>query len=127
MRQEYITIGAFEFAADVHIIKLKLESEGIAVFLKDENIVNTDPAISHAIGGVKLQVYSKDREKAMAIYDSIRSYAKDNKGQLITCPNCKAKRSEIFYARKGLFHKLFPFLEPRKYRCLQCQMITKPS
>lgn len=127
MKQEFFTIGAFEFPADVQIIKLKLESEGIPVFLKDENTINTDPLISQAIGGVKLQVYSKDREKAMNIYNSIRRYAQDNNGQLISCPNCKAQRSEVYYARKGLFFKLFPFLEPKKYRCLQCQMITKPT
>ena len=42
MKQEFYTLGAFEFAADVQIIKGKLESEGIPVFLKDENTINTD-------------------------------------------------------------------------------------
>ncbi len=127
MKQEFYILGSFEFPADVQIIKLKLESEGIPVFLKDENTINTDPLISQAIGGVKLQVYSKDREKAMSIYNSIRNYARDTDGNLIRCPNCKAERSEIYYSRKGIFYKLFPFLEPKKYRCLQCHMITKPS
>ncbi|MDC6351061.1 DUF2007 domain-containing protein [Zeaxanthinibacter sp. PT1] len=127
MSDRLITIGTFEYVADVQIVKAKLEYEGIPVFLKDETILATDPLISAAIGGVKLQVYSSDRERALEIYDEIRSYAKDEEGNPVTCPNCKAQRSEVYYSRKKILHRLFPFLEPVKYRCLKCQMITKPN
>jgi len=126
MKQEFYTLGAFEFVADVQIIKGKLESEGIPVFLKDENILNSDPLISNAIGGVKLQVYTKDKETALAIYNEIRNYAQDADGNPIVCPNCKAEKSEVFYDRKSVFYKLFPFFEKRKYKCTNCQMITRP-
>ena len=126
MVNEFYTIGSFEYPADVQIIKGRLESEGIRVFLRDENTLNTDPLISQAIGGVKLQVYTKDKDKAVAIYDEIRSYALDDNGDPVICPNCKAQRSEVYYARKGIFNKLFPFFEKKKYRCLQCNMITQP-
>lgn len=127
MKQELVTIGSFEYLADVQVIRSKLESEGIEVFLKDENILATDPLISSAIGGVKLQVFNKDQERAMEIFDELRGYATDAHGNPITCPNCKAQRSEQYYHRKKLLHKLFPFLEPVKYRCLNCGMITKPT
>lgn len=126
MSETFYTIASFEFTADVQIVKGKLESEGIAVFLKDENTLNSDPLISHAIGGVKLQVYESQREKALAIYNEIRSYALDENNEPVVCPNCKAKKSEICYSRKGIFYKLFPFFEPRKYRCTQCGIITAP-
>ena len=61
MESEFHTLGSFEFPADVQIIKGKLESEGIMVFLRDETTINSDPLISTAIGGVKLQVYTKDQ------------------------------------------------------------------
>jgi DNA-directed RNA polymerase subunit RPC12/RpoP len=127
MEQEFFTIGAFEYVADVQIIRTKLESEGITVFLRDEYTLNTDPLISSAIGGVKLQVYSRDRDRALAIYNEVRSYAQDDNGKPVVCPNCRAQRSEVYYSRKKLLHKLFPFLEPRKYKCLNCGMITKPT
>lgn len=127
MNQEFYTLGAFEYTADVQIIKGKLESEGIPVFLKDENTINTDPLISQAIGGVKLRVYSRDKDMALKIYNEIRSYALDKNGNLVTCPNCKAQRSEVYYSRKSFIHKLFPFLEKKKYKCLNCGMITSPS
>ena len=126
MKQEFYTIAAFEYVADVQIIKGKLESEGIPVFLRDENTLNSDPIISNAIGGVKLQVYTKDKERAIAIYDEIRSYAVDAEGNPIVCPNCKAEKSEVYYDRKGVFYKLFPFFEARKYKCTNCDMITRP-
>ncbi len=125
MKQEFYTIGSFEYVADVQIIRTKLESEGIRVFLRDEFTLNTDPLISTAIGGVKLQVYSSDKEQAMAIYNEFRSYALDENGKPVVCPNCKAQRSELYYSGKKLLHRLFPFLEARKYRCLNCEMITK--
>lgn len=127
MSQEFYRLGAFEYAADVQIIKGKLESEGIAVFLRDENILNSDPLISNAIGGVKLEVYTKDKERALEIYNEIRNYAIGADGNFVICPNCKAQKSEVYYSRKSIFFKLFPFFEKRKYKCLSCGMITEPK
>ncbi|MBS9462482.1 DUF2007 domain-containing protein [Flagellimonas sp. 389] len=127
MEQEFFTLGSFEFPADVQIIKGKLESEGIQVFLKDENTINSDPLISGAIGGVKLLVYSTDKDIAQKIYDDVRNYATDKDGKPIVCPNCGATKSEIYYLRNSIFYKLFPFFEPRKYKCAQCNFITKPQ
>ena len=127
MVEKFFLLATFEYVADVQILRAKLESEGIPVFLRDENTLNSDPLISHAIGVVKLQVYSKDRERALAIYDEIRAYALDKFGNPVVCPNCKSTRSEVYYKRKGIFYKLFPFFEKRKYKCLTCGIITKPT
>lgn len=114
MENKFYQLASFEYVADVQIVKGKLESEGIPVFLRDENTLNSDPLISNAIGGVKLQVYSKDKERAIAVYNSIRTYALDNNGKPIVCPNCKAQRSEPYYNSKGIFYKLFPFFVEKK-------------
>ena len=91
MEQEFYILGAVEYPADAQIIKGKLESEGVSVFLLDENTLNSDPLISNAIGGVKLQVYTVDKERAIEIYNQIRSYALDDEGNPIVCLNCKAE------------------------------------
>jgi len=124
---EFYTLATFEYVADVQILKGRLESDGIPVFLRDENTLNSDPMISNAIGGVKLQVYYSDRGRATDIYNEVRAYAMDDEGNLRSCPNCKAQRMEIYYNRKGLFYKLFPFFEKRKYKCLNCEFITEPD
>jgi uncharacterized protein YbaR (Trm112 family) len=127
MKAEFHTIGSFEFPADALIIKGKLEAEGIPVFLRDEATVNSDPSLSGAMGGIRLQVYATDWDRAKQIYDEVRGYATDKDGNPIVCPNCKATRSEIYYSRKNIFYRLFPFFESTKYRCLQCNFITRPS
>lgn len=127
MSDRFFILASFEYVADVQILKGKLISEGIPVFLRDENTLNSDPLISNAIGGVKLQVYAKDRQRAVEIYNEIRAYAIDDLGDPISCPNCKAQKSEVYYDRKNIFHKLFPFFEKRKYKCLNCGIITKPE
>jgi transposase-like protein len=83
--------------------------------------------ISSAIGGVKLLVYSRDRERALEIYNDIRSYALDHQGNPVICPNCKSQKSETYYSRRGIMNKLFPFFERRKYKCTNCNMITKAA
>ncbi|NNE03883.1 MAG: DUF2007 domain-containing protein [Eudoraea sp.] len=123
MESEFATIASFELLADAQVLKAKLESEGIQVFLKDENIL-TVGFIRDAVGGVKLQVKTKDKDEATVIYDAIRPYALDDEGNPVICPNCKAARSERYLSRKGLWHKLFPFLEKKRYKCLNCEMIT---
>lgn len=127
MAEKFYLLASFEYAADVQIIKGKLESERIPVFLRDENTLNSDPLISNAIGGVKLQVYSRDKERALEIYNEVRAYALDENDRPIVCPNCKASKSEVYYNRKGIFYKLFPFFEKRKYKCLNCGIITNPN
>lgn len=124
---EFYTLATFEYVADVQILRGRLESDGIPVFLRDENTLNSDPMISNAIGGVKLQVYYTDRETAISIYNDVRAYAMDDDGNLRSCPNCKARRMEAYYSRKGLFYKLFPFFEKPKYKCLNCEFITNPD
>tara|TARA_R110000868_G_scaffold79232_10_gene225545 strand:- start:3564 stop:3944 length:381 start_codon:yes stop_codon:yes gene_type:complete len=126
MSNKLVTIGAFEYVSDLQVLKTKLEAEGIQVVLKDENILNSDPMISYAIGGVKLQVFNNDVDQALEIYNEIRAYAIDEYGNLMKCMNCKAEKMELYYNEKGLFYKLFPFFEKRKYKCLNCNMITKP-
>jgi hypothetical protein len=125
MSSRYHILGAFDYLADAELLKAKLESEGIHVFLKDANILQADPFIASAIGGVKVMVYQQDRERAEEIYNSVRRYAVDKDGAPIICPNCKAMRSERYSDRSKFWYRLFPFLEPMKYRCLNCEMITR--
>lgn len=127
MAEKFYLLASFEYVADVQILKGKLESEGIQVFLRDENTLNSDPLISNAIGGVKLQVYSKDKDRAVEIYNDVRAYALDKDNNPVICPNCKAAKSEVYYNGKGIFYKLFPFFEKRKYKCLNCGIITKSN
>lgn len=125
MRSDYVVIGAFDYVADAELLKLKLESEGIPVLLKDANILQAEPFIAAAIGGVKVMVPKSRETEARDIYGEVRAYALDRHGKPVVCPNCKAARSERYYSRNHIGYRLFPFLEPVKYLCLKCGMITR--
>ena len=67
MEQLFTTIAVFTYCSEAKIIKGRLESEGIEVFLSDELTIDTDPLVSNAIGGVKLKVFTENVEKANKI------------------------------------------------------------
>ena len=67
MKSSFVTIAVFNLPQETYVAKLKLESEGISIFLKDELTIQTDNFLSQAMGGVKLQVLNKDVDRAREI------------------------------------------------------------
>ena len=124
-------IANYQYTSEAYLFKGKLESEGIEVFLQNENTINTDPLLSNALGGVKLFVKSEDVMKAKQILDSIPEYSVDDKGELLTCPNCGAQKIEFLTTVKdlislvtfifGILLSIFPFYTKYKYRCESCK------
>ena len=117
MNSNYKIIAVFEYSTEAHLTKSKLDSEGLQTMLMDEKTIDSDPLISNAIGGVKLLVYKDDFEKALEIYNEIRSYQKDRNENNFSCPNCNSNRILIApIQRKNVFYMLFPFFEkPERY------------
>lgn len=113
-------VQSFDFGSEAQVLKSRLESEGIEVFLRDEAILTNDPFISEAIGGVKLEVYEADYERAKSIWDELRIYATDEEGRPLQCPNCGACKYEAVYLEKSWFYRLFPFFQDPVYECQQC-------
>ena len=62
-----ITIATFNYPAQAHVLRTKLESQGIWSFVADENFVTATGPCSNSIGGVKLQVKEQDVERALEI------------------------------------------------------------
>ncbi|MBC8755613.1 DUF2007 domain-containing protein [Kordia sp. YSTF-M3] len=125
MKNEFFTIAAFEYTAEAQVMKGKFMSQGIEVFLKDEYTVDVDPMVSHAIGGVKLQVHVNDKEQAIALYNELREYETDPRGNPISCPKCEGERILIAPSKKSILYLLFPFFEPNRYICSNCGEIFK--
>lgn len=63
---ELVTIATFSHPLEAHIVKGRLESEGIWSFVAGENMVN-NWLFSIALGGVKLQVREEDVERAQMV------------------------------------------------------------
>lgn len=69
--QKFHQIANYQFSYEANLFKAKLESEGIEVFLQNENTVNVEPAWSNAVGGVKLFVFADDVLRAKHILNEI--------------------------------------------------------
>jgi len=124
MKDSFTTIAVFQYSAEAQIIKGRLEAENINVFLADEYTIDTDPMVSNAIGGVKLQVYTEQTEVAKNIIRTIdASLLKDP----ILCSNCKSSNFSLKMNIKNLFLKLIPVSGKFEYNCADCNTNFKAA
>lgn len=131
MSNTFTTIARYQYTTEAQIIKGRLEADGIEVFLKDHLTIDTDPLVSNAIGGVKLQVLSRDAMKAKHILSTINKYSLDDDGNQIECPNCGSGKIELystitnfksFFAfLAGFLFGTLPFHTRYKYKCETCK------
>jgi hypothetical protein len=67
---DFVLLQSFENYIDAHIVKGRLEDQGIHCWLKDENLsaLIVDPILTNAIsGGIKLFVPKDEVEKAWEV------------------------------------------------------------
>lgn len=62
-----VTIATFSHAFNMHVMKGRLETEGIPAFAKDEHTISVNPLYGGALGGIKLQVREEDVPEAERI------------------------------------------------------------
>ena len=124
MKDSFTTIAVFQYSSEAQIIKGKLESEGITVFLADEYTVDTDPMVSNAIGGVKLQVYTEQTEVAKGI---VRAIDPNLLIEPVLCSNCKSSNFSLKMNIKNLFLKLIPVNGKFEYNCTDCNTNFKAA
>lgn len=98
------TIFSSNIPVDCHILKGRLETEGIDCFIFDENIVWVHPFKAVAVGAVKLKVPVEETQKANEIIDLIQSGELiDENGKYnlsVVFENEIQKQDEIFRNRK---------------------------
>lgn len=129
-------IAAFQYSSEALIIKGKLESEGIKVFMRDNNTIDSNPIYSNAIGGVKLFVRSQDFQKANETLSKISQYSLDDNQKLIKCPKCNEEQIDMVTSIKDFksflafllsvfFLIAIPFYSKHKYKCYNCKFEFK--
>ena len=128
-------IATFQYSSEAIIFKGKLESEGIEVFVRDNNMVDSNPLYSNAVGGVKLFVKNDDFEKATDIFSNISQYSLDDNEKLRKCPKCGAEQIDMVTSIKDLksflvflfsvFLLVIPFYSKHKYKCDNCKFEFK--
>ncbi|MEZ5464143.1 MAG: DUF2007 domain-containing protein [Lysobacteraceae bacterium] len=67
-----VTVARTEMAPEAHILRGRLEAEGIPAFIQHEHHVTMDWLVSNALGGVRLQVPVECAQEAAAILRAVR-------------------------------------------------------
>lgn len=147
MSNKLITVASCSEPIEGHLLRTRLEAEGIRCFVADEHTVSANWFYSNAIGGVKLQVCESDLDNAREIlisaleqresgdaevdwsqvnpdwtFDDEESAADDQ----YSCPACDS--TEVFYEKFSkplvflsilLLGIPLPFLS-REWSCRSC-------
>jgi len=135
--ERLVTIARFNNPVEAHLVRTKLESEGIDCAVIDEIRGSTGWQYAIAIGGVRLQVNESDAQRALEILQGFQDEpigdepAEEQIAESETesdrcCPRCGA--AEIQYeefSRRLVFISLvflgfpLPFLK-RRWTCRNC-------
>ena len=131
MEEKFKQIGSYLYSSEALIYKGKLESEGIDVFIRDNNTLDSNPLYSNAIGGVKLLVKKEDEAKANSILSEISKFSLDENNHLMRCPKCGAEQIDMITSVKdikslisfvfSIVIVLLPFYSKHKYKCQSCK------
>ncbi|PRP67645.1 putative signal transducing protein [Nonlabens agnitus] len=127
---KFRTVATFSYPAEAAVIKSKLESENIEVFLRDEFTIASDPFATNAIGSVKMDVYIEDFIKALAIIEKSSPELSQRITDYIICPNCKKRKvreqqdinsaSGFIEVIKAITYSLLPLRKHKLYKCTNC-------
>jgi len=133
----FVTVKTFDNIMDAHMLKSRLESEGIECFLFDKEIVALNTLYTWAVGGVKLKVLQKDVPKVIEVLKEISDTPLTNyQGVKIVCPNCESTKINTGHhsvsGLKGLFLAFLGFLTltippffKTRYYCVDCKHVFK--
>lgn len=129
------TIQVFDNIVDAKLFTSKLESEGIRCYFENESVMNLDPLLNFAVGGIKVMVEEEDYDVALEYVKaySTRPIVLEN-GETLTCPNCHSDQIQGGYSKIddaksfigviiGLMLLVIPFLQRDKYNCTQCNTV----
>jgi hypothetical protein len=87
-----VTVGRYRDLSEAIVARSMLESAGIPVYLRDENLVRLDWQVSNFIGGIRLQVEAPDQQQALdllaqPVQETI-PYGEDTEFAQPHCPSC---------------------------------------
>ena len=89
---ELITVRRYRDLSEAIVARSLLESAGIHVELRDENLIRLDWQVSNFIGGLRLQVYRPDVAEATELLDQSVvdpvPFADDDNFEQPHCPHC---------------------------------------
>lgn len=125
-----VTIATFTYPTEAYPLMMCLQNEGIKCELGDVNIVGVQPFLSHAVGGVKVNVNEDDLPRALEllrILDQEKNTSgfvadekwKDYEKEDTFCPKCDER--EVYSDKLPWFKTLFAVFLAFSYMPLRGQ------
>ena len=110
-----VTLKTFDTSFEAHLLKTKLENQGIQVFIFDENLISLNPLYNVTIGGIKLKIDESQWHTAKEISDEMDGLKlTDEQNQIISCSVCKSQDINYNFKSikntKGIFAIILSFL-----------------
>ncbi|MEO6523349.1 MAG: DUF2007 domain-containing protein [Mucilaginibacter sp.] len=132
--EQIITFQTYYDPMLAHIVRTRLEDNGIACFVVDENMGTLYPAYNAAIGGIKLKIFARDLDKCKAILAEDSTLNVDEIPEAesetqVVCPYCGSNNVRYGFAsgeNTGWFARLFSairldkFVEQNEFHCFNC-------
>lgn len=127
-----VTLKTFDNSIQAHLMKSKLESEGVICYIFDENMISYNPIYNIALGGIKLKINEQDLNKASDIINVINKFKlTDENDEIIKCPKCNSEELYLGYKSmkdvKGILSILvsvifmvFPIYYKTLNKCKSC-------
>ena len=127
-----VTALTFDDSVSAHLVKTRLENEGIKCFIFDEHINNVMPIYGQAVGGIRIKIKEEDVLKAKQLIEEweLRPFLNQS-NETLTCTSCgaqelyagfksfKTSRGWLTLAISFLF-MIYPFYSKTVYRCKNC-------
>jgi hypothetical protein len=120
-----------------HIIRTRLEDNGIPCFIADETMIGINPLYNNALGGIKLKIFERDLEKCRAILAEDATLTTEEYVEIdqethdvVICPYCASTNVRYGAATKNRFGWLsvlvslvlsvYPFSTRKAWHCFNC-------
>jgi hypothetical protein len=132
-----ITLETYYDVMLAHLMRTKLEDNGIPCFIADENTIGANPLYNQAIGGVKLKIFERDLERCREIlatqgdlHDQDHIEIDEETNNLVICPYCGStnvrhgaateKKVHWLTAIASFLLSVLPFYTNKAWHCFNC-------
>jgi len=136
-KDKIITFESYYDPMLAHIIRTRLEANGISCFIADENMIAANPIYNQAVGGVKLKIFERDLERCREILASEGDLHEQDHHEIdnetntyVVCPYCASTNVSNITRDKdkgqwpvlsAIMNLANPFQTQINWHCNNCQ------
>lgn len=122
---ELVTVRTFSNYISANILLAKLRNGGVECYLKDEHTVTMNPALTYAVGSIKLVVRKEDAPEVLSLLTEFDTSYRE----VAVCPKCgshnidllpKQNVANMFAAVLSWIFSSYAVSAENVYKCSNC-------